>query len=62
MAHWHIKEFASDKETIEDFLQRFEFYFTANNIKAKDEAHAASSQESPVCDYVRANHLCQASM
>ena len=36
MAHGHIKEFDSAKETIEDFRQHFEFYCMANNIKAKD--------------------------
>ena len=41
MAHGHIKEFDSAKETIEDFRQRFELYCTANNIKAKDEAQQA---------------------
>ena len=41
MAHGHIKEFDSAKETIEDFRQRFEFYCTANNIKAEDEAQQA---------------------
>ena len=38
MAHGHIKEFDSTKETIDDFRQRFEFYCTANNIKSDDEA------------------------
>ena len=40
MAHGHIKEFDLAKETI-DFRQRFEFYCTANNIKAEDEAQQA---------------------
>jgi len=35
MAHGHIKEFDSAKETIEDFRQYFEFYCTANNVITK---------------------------
>jgi len=41
MAQGHIKEFDSVKETIEDSRQCFEFYCTANNIKAEDEAQQA---------------------
>jgi len=41
MAHGHIKEFDSSKETIEDFRQWFEFYCTANNIKSDDETQQA---------------------
>ena len=41
MAHGHIKEFDSAKETVDDFHQRFEFYCTANNIKSDDEAQQA---------------------
>ena len=41
MAHGHIKEFDIAKEAIEDFRQSFEFYCTANNIKAEDEAQQA---------------------
>ena len=41
MAHGHIKEFDSTKETVDDFRQRFEFYCAANNIKSDDEAQQA---------------------
>ena len=41
MAHGHIKEFDSTKETVDDFRQRFEFYCAANNIKLDDEAQQA---------------------
>ena len=41
MAHGHIKEFDSTKETVDDFRQHFEFYCAANNIKSDDEAQQA---------------------
>ena len=41
MAHKHIKEFNSTKETIDDFHQRFEFYCAANNIQSENEAQQA---------------------
>ena len=41
MSHWHIKEFESTKETVDDFCQCFEFYCVANNIKSEDEAQQA---------------------
>ena len=41
MSHWHIREFESTKETVDDFHQRFEFYCAANNIKSEDEAQQA---------------------
>ena len=41
IAHGHIKEFDSTKETVDDFRQRFKFYCAANNIKSDDEAQQA---------------------
>ena len=41
MAHGHIKEFDSTKETVDDFRQRFKFYCAANNIKSDNEAQQA---------------------
>ena len=41
MAHGHIKEFDSTKETIDDFRQRFEFYCAANNMRSEDETQQA---------------------
>ena len=41
MAHGHIKEFDSTKETINDFRQHFEFYCAANNIQSENETQQA---------------------
>ena len=41
IAHSHIREFDSAKETVEDFHQCFKFYCQANNINFKDEAQLA---------------------
>ena len=38
MAHGTLREFDANKESIEDFHQRFEFYCLANNVKEGDEA------------------------
>ena len=38
MAHGTLQEFDANKESIEDFHQRFEFYCLANNVKEGDEA------------------------
>ena len=38
MAHGTLREFDANKEFIEDFHQRFKFYFLSNNIKEGDEA------------------------
>jgi len=39
MAHGTIHEFDSQKESIEDFHERFQFYCGANNVRgAKGEA------------------------
>lgn len=38
MAHGTLREFDVNKESIDDFRQRFEFYCLANNIKDGDEA------------------------
>ena len=38
MAHGTLREFDANKESIEDFHHRFEFYCLANNIKEGDEA------------------------
>ena len=41
MAHGHIREIDAAKETFQDFHQRFEFYYQANNMKSEDEAQLA---------------------
>ena len=38
MAHGTLWEFTANKESIEDFHQRFKFYCLSNNIKECDEA------------------------
>ena len=38
MAHGTLREFDFNKESIDDFRQRFEFYCLANNIRDGDEA------------------------
>ena len=38
MAHGTLREFDVNKESIDDFRQRFEFYCLANNIRDGDEA------------------------
>ena len=38
MAHGTLREFDANKESIEDFHQRFEFHCLANNVKEGDEA------------------------
>ena len=39
MVHGSLKDFDPKKESIEDFIERFEFYCLANNIKG-DGDHA----------------------
>ena len=41
MAHGHIKEFDSTKETIDDFRQCFEIYCAANKVQSENEAQQA---------------------
>ena len=38
MAHGTLGEFDANKESIEDFYQRFKFYCLLNHIKEGDEA------------------------
>ena len=44
MVHGTLREFDSKKEAIEDFRQRFEFYFLASNIKDNDEAQRSQKK------------------